>query len=84
MSIRYLASPMLPARQKHANDDERTSDEEEYRDVFRQNQPCKNHGNYGVEVHIVCGDDCPQLSDDPVPSQEAQHGGYAAQKQQVA
>ena len=45
--------------------------------------PGKEDGGDGVEVDPVGGDDGTELANDPVPEEEAEHGGDNAQEEQI-
>lgn len=68
---------------EHAGDDEEAAEEEPEGDVLGEQPPGKDDGGDGVEIDPVGGGNGTKLADDPVPKEEAQHGGYHAEEQQV-
>ena len=82
MSLR-CAGLRLTVAEVHAHEDEQGAGEEIEGDALGEDQPGKEYGGDGIEIDIVGDDDGSEFLDGPVPSQITEHGGYAAQKQQI-
>ena len=81
-SLRF-AGLLLSVAEVHAGEDEQGAGEEIEGDALGEDQPGKEYGGDGIEIDIVGDDDGSEFLDGPVPSQITEHGGYAAQKQQI-
>ena len=69
--------------EEHAGEDEHRADEEVEGDALREHEPGEENGGDGVEIDVVGGHDGTKLLQGPVPRDEADHGGHAAQPPEV-
>ena len=81
--IKYSFLLLFPIGEVHAEEDEGRAEEEPNGDLLVEQPPGKEDGGDGIEVNPVGGDDGTQLTDDPVPDEETDHGGHNTQEQQV-
>ena len=69
------------AAKVHAGKDEDGAEEEPGGDLLVEEPPGEEDGGDGIEIDPVGGNNGSEFAHNPVPKQEAKHGGYDAQKE---
>jgi len=67
----------------HAEEDKGGAEEEPEGDLLVEQPPGKEDGGDGIEVDPVRGNHRPELSDDPVPCEVAEHRGNDTEEEEV-